>query len=143
MKKKIKGFTLIELMVVVAVIGALAAVGVVSYNGYVEATKKKSATNMMMQFALAQTEELTNTGAYWSQDDCDDPTAGSSTTETGTTTQAIGKYFFNNKGYIEHSIGYDFCTLSTTVGYTIVSQSRKSGCKLTLDETTVVTENGC
>jgi len=150
LKKKIKGFTLIELMVVVAVIGALAAVGVVSYNGYVEATKKKSATNMMMQFALAQTEELTNTGAYWSQDDCDDPTAGSSATatvatfpSTGTTTQAIGKYFFNNKGYIEHSIGYDFCTLSTTVGYTIVAQSRKSGCKLTLDETTVVTENGC
>ncbi len=100
---------------------------------------------MMMQFALAQTEELTNTGAYWSQDNCDDPTGGSAsaTSTTGTTTEAIGKYFFGNEGYIEYSIGYDFCTLSTAIGYTIVAQSRKSGCRLTLDETTVVAESGC
>ena len=50
------GFTLIELLVVVAILGILAGIGIVSYNGYVDSSKKKSAENIMMQIGLAQTE---------------------------------------------------------------------------------------
>ena len=38
-----KGFSLIELLVVVAIIGILAAVGIVSYVGYVAAAQKTDA----------------------------------------------------------------------------------------------------
>ena len=38
--KSEKGFSLIELLVVVAIIGVLAAVGVVGYQGYIDSTKK-------------------------------------------------------------------------------------------------------
>ena len=45
----VKGFTcFIELLVVVAIIGALAAVGVVAYNGYMTAAKRMLQNQFML-----------------------------------------------------------------------------------------------
>ena len=59
------GFTLIELLVVVAILGILAAIGILSYNGYVDSSKKKSAENIMMQIGLAQTEYYSDYSTYY------------------------------------------------------------------------------
>jgi prepilin-type N-terminal cleavage/methylation domain-containing protein len=47
------GFSLIELLVVVAIIGILAAVGIVGYQGYIDATKKEAALANGNQVARA------------------------------------------------------------------------------------------
>ncbi len=57
--KSSAGFSLVELLVVIAIIGILSSVGILTYNGYVESTKKNSAENTIQQIALAQSEEYT------------------------------------------------------------------------------------
>jgi len=127
--KKIKikssiGFTLVELLVVVAILGILSAIGVVSYNGYVSATKAKSAENMMQQIGLAETEEYSSYGSYYGEDSiCDVDT-----------TQDIGSNLFGSSDYIDtDKIGYYFCVLATGSTYTVHAQSIKAGCNMTLD----------
>ena len=133
---KSSGCTLIELLVVVAILGIISAIGVVSYNGYITATKKKSAENMMQQIGLAETEEYSSYGSYY----------GNSDTCTETTTEEIGTNLFDSANYIDtDKIGYYFCvkapgsTLSDPP-YTVHAQSIKLDedgnpeCNMTLDQ---------
>ena len=69
---------MIELLVVVAIIGTLAAIGTVAYNGYIGGAKKSAATNAMQQIALQEQEYQSIYGDYFTQSGCtpdDDETA--------------------------------------------------------------------
>lgn len=67
MKSTQQGFTLIELMVTVAVVGILSAIAYPSYQQYVTRTHRTEAQTVMMSQAQAQERLMTNTGAYASQ----------------------------------------------------------------------------
>ena len=124
MTESYKGFTLVELMVVVAILGIISAVGTLAYNGYIEGTKKKSAENIMQQIGLAETEEYSSYGSYH----------GNGDTCTKTTTQDIGDSLFGSIDYIDtDKIGYYFCVLASGSTYTVHAQSIKDGCNMTLD----------
>lgn len=59
-----KGFTLIELMIVVAIVGLLAAVGVSAYFGYVESAKRTEAQTALVDISSKEEAYMNTWGEY-------------------------------------------------------------------------------
>ena len=62
--KKARGFTMIEIMVVVAIIGILAAIAIPSYQQHLRKGRRADAQSYMMQLANLEQQYLLDARAY-------------------------------------------------------------------------------
>lgn len=84
--RKSKGFTLIELMIVVAIIGILAAVAIPAYNDYTQTTKASAGLAGLSSFKTTVAMCYQKQGSL---DDCDSGAFGIPAAITSTSTDTI------------------------------------------------------
>jgi len=122
--KQVRGFTLIELMIVVAIVAILAAIAYPSYTNYVYRTRRADGKEFLMRVAAAQERYFTNLNKYASM-------------------AALGLGTASEKGYYAVSVALANGDQTYTLTATPQAPQDKDQCKkLTLTNTGYKSQSG-
>lgn len=115
--KKTDGFTLIELMIVVAIIGILASIAYPSYVDSVKKSRRSDATGALLGFANAMERRFTETNSY-----CDSGgTGGTNTCGDGSTNDTGSPSIYPTQSPVDGGTKYYDLTINavTASSYTL------------------------
>ena len=121
-----KGFTLVELLIVVAILGIIAAIGFPMYTGYIDTAREKEAIASMQAIVMMQEQYQleNNSSTYW--------TSGSSCSDQ---TNTIETTLFSNSNSLNEEHFY-YCIIPfNSSGYKVIATSKSDSSKtLWVDE---------
>ncbi len=124
--KGLKGFTLIELMIVIAILGILLSIAVPTYSKYVRESRRAQAQSEMLQMRVGMEKWRANKISYRSDAD---------STNTATTNTTANAGFTGTNDYYTYSItaGDNSYTITATavVGKSQVYDKTGSGTSCT------------
>ena len=134
MKRKIKGFSLMELMIVVVLIGILSAGGIIFYGDRAEQARIEAAKVSTSSIHLVQQEYKSNNGSYYY-------TSGGCS--SATTEQIILELFDGNKNLAEKDFYYCISKRTNSDTFKITAKRITSNCQVTRDEKNNITDSNC
>ena len=130
----IKGFTLMELMIVVVLIGILSSIGMIMFGDTQDNAKKKVAEVSTSSIHLAQQEYISNNGNYYY-------TSGGCSSST--TQQIITNLFDGNKNLSEKDFYYCISGNLNSNTFKITAKNITTNCQVMRDEKNNVTYSNC
>ena len=112
-KKSNKGFTLIEILISMAILGILAAIAIPAYTGYIKVARMSEAHNNLAALRLAEEENYLENNEYF---------FGNSTAEVASNSNGLWSAAKGSDGFVN----FDYVVLDSA-GWSATARGNRAG----------------